>query len=332
MAPTVADNNQLTNLDKSSRIGVVLSSGGGRGVYAHTGFLLALEQLGIQVAAIAGCSAGALVGGVAASGADLHRWAEAIARVRTQEYWTPDSWLRFFWQFAVRKGRGYTGLSGTDAAVEFCRRNLAVQTFEECPVPFYTMAMNLGRRTKVLFAKGDLAPRVMASAAIPVLYRPVEIDGELYTDGAVIELAPTEALCCRHRLDALIIHHTAVYREGPTGLAHALMQPWSLVEILNLLLYRQRPWYLAGKPLNFARCPAGCGAPIIVLEPDLPDLTWPLAEGGVQVQHAAIEQTERLLRPYLEALRTNPGQLLAQVAEVTEKPAAGQQPFCEHTP
>lgn len=50
------------------KVGVVLSSGGGREVFAHTGFLLALEQLGVEISAIAGCSAGALVGGVYASG------------------------------------------------------------------------------------------------------------------------------------------------------------------------------------------------------------------------------------------------------------------------
>ncbi len=95
----------------------------------------------------------------------------------------------------VQKGRGYTGLSGTDAAVEFLRRNLAVQTFEECAIPFNALAMNLGHRAKTLFAEGELASRIMDSAVMPVLYRPVEIDGELYTDGAVIELAPTEADC-----------------------------------------------------------------------------------------------------------------------------------------
>jgi predicted acylesterase/phospholipase RssA len=310
---------------QSSRIGVVLSSGGGRGVYAHTGFLLALERLGIEVAAIAGCSAGALVGGIAASGANLQRWAETIAQVHTREYWTPDGWLSFFWRLVVQKGRGYTGLSGTAAAVEFLRRNLAVQSFEECAIPFYVLAMNLGQRGKALFAEGELAPRIMASAAMPVLYRPVEIDGELYTDGAVIELAPTEAICCRHHLDALIVHHAAVHREGAAGITHALTQPWSLVEILYLLLYRQRPWYLSDTPLTFNRCPSGCGVPIIVLEPDLPELIWPLAKGGVKVQRAAMEQTETLLRPYVDALRANPKQLLAKAAERTTKAFEGQQ-------
>ncbi len=293
----------------TARIGVVLSSGGGRGIYAHTGFLLALQKLGIKVSAVAGCSAGAVVGGIAASGTDLQLWSDTIASVKTREYWTPDPWLQFIWRLVVNKGRGYTGLSDAEAAIAFCRRNLAVQTFEECRVPFYSLAMDLGRGTKVLFSEGELAPRMMASAAMPLLYRPVEIEGRLYTDGAVIELAPSEAICCKHGLDALIIHHTAVHREGGEGLAWAVKQPWSLVEILYLLLYRHRPWYLSDQPLTFHRCPYGCGVPIIVLESDLPELVWPLSTGGPKLQAAAMSQTLTRLQPFTEMLIRDPRRL-----------------------
>ncbi|MDP2760570.1 MAG: patatin-like phospholipase family protein [Sideroxyarcus sp.] len=231
----------------TARIGVVLSSGGGRGVYAHTGFLLALQKLGIEVSAIAGCSAGALVGGIAASGADLNKWSDTIASVKTREYWTPDSWLEFI-----------------------------------C---------------------------MMASAAMPLLYRPVQIEGGLYTDGAVIELAPTEAICCKHGLDALIVHHSAVHREGGEGMAWAMKQPWSLIEILYLLLYRHRPWYLSDQPLTFHRCPHGCGASIIVLECDLPDLVWPLNSGGSKLQAAAMYETLTRLQPFAEMLIGDPRRL-----------------------
>lgn len=162
------------------RIGVVLSSGGARGVYAHTGFLLALARLGIPIAAAAGCSAGAVVGGIAASGADLIAWSDALARVDRRRFWTPDPWPARLWQFVVKKGRGYTGLSGTETAMEFCRRQLAVQTFEECRYPFHALAVSLRQGRKVMFSHGELAPRMVASAATPVLYRPVEIDGDWY--------------------------------------------------------------------------------------------------------------------------------------------------------
>ncbi|NOY62062.1 MAG: hypothetical protein GXP10_02700 [Gammaproteobacteria bacterium] len=291
------------------KIGVVLSSGGGRGVYAHTGFLLALEEMGVEIAAIAGCSAGALVGGVCASGTDLQQWAERIANVDTGDYWTPDSWARFIWQMVVRKGRGYSGISGSCAAINFIRNSLTVQTFGECQIPFYSLAANLTQGSKTLFSSGDLAPRIMASAAMPVLYRPVEVDGELYSDGATIELSSTEALCCRHQLDALIVHHTSVHHEGPEGLAHALQQPWSLVEILYLLLYRKRPWYLSDQTLALHHCRCGCSAPVIVVEPDLSEITWPLSTGGVEVQADAQRQAKDLLGQYADFLKGDVQQL-----------------------
>ena len=289
------------------RVGVVLSSGGVRGVYAHTGFLLALARLGIPVAAAAGCSAGAVVGGIAASGADLNAWSDALARVERRQFWVRDPWPVLLWQLAVRKGRGYTGLSGTGTAMDFCRRQLAVQTFEECRYPFHALALSLRKGRKVMFSQGALAPRMVASAAMPILYRPVEIDGDWYCDGALIDLAPMDAICCRHHLDALLIHHVATRH---TDDVRIVQREWSMLGILERLLFRHRPWYLSEERLTFHRCPSDCGAVIVVVEPQLPELPWPMTDGGPRVQAAAAEQTEMLLHPFMDALLTDPRQHL----------------------
>ena len=278
----------VTDANNKLRIGVVLSSGGGRGVFAHTGFLQALEQLDIEIAAIAGCSAGALVGGIYASGTKLSQWTKTLAKVHPRDYWTPDSRLKFLWSMIVRKGRGYTGLSSPQTAIKFIRQQLAVQTFEDCKIPFHSLAMNLTRSTKTLFGEGELAPRIIASAAVPILYRPVEIDGEWFSDGASLDLAPTDAVCCKHNLDVLLVHHAAMHREGKAGLAHVLKQPWSLLELLYLQLYSERPWYLTNKALFETRCQCGCGARVIVLKPDLPELSWSLDNKGDAIQELAI--------------------------------------------
>ncbi len=288
---------------ESPRIGVVLSSGGIRGVYAHTGFLLALARLEIPIAAAAGCSAGAVVGGIAASGADLHAWSDALARVDRRHFWTPDSLVYFLWQVVVRRGRGYTGVSGAEAPMEFCRSQLAVQTFEECRYPFHALAVSLGQGRKVMFSRGELAPRMVASAAMPLLYRPVEIDGDWYCDGALVDLAPMDAICCKHGLDALIIHHVATRH---ADMRRIFQNRWSMLGILERLLLRQRPWYLSEERLTFNRCPCHCGAAVVAIEPSLPELPWPMTEGGPRVQAAAMEQTELLLRPYREALLSDP--------------------------
>lgn len=310
-------------MSDSARVGIVLSSGGGRGVYAHTGFLLALERLGIAVAASAGCSAGAVVGGIAASGTDLHRWVETLVRVSSPEFWTPDSLLRFVWEMTVRRGRGYTGLSGTTAAIAFCQRNLTAQTFQECRYPFFAVAISLGLGRKVVFSDGELAPRMMASAAMPVLYRPVLIDGDYFCDGALVELAPVDAICCKQRLDAVIIHHVATRYEGGGALARALRRRWAMAEVLSRVLYHQRPWYLSDDRLALRRCPEGCGTPIVVLEPDLPELRFPLTQGGPAVIEAALAQTVELLRDHVEALTTNPRARLLPPADGEDRPRHG---------
>ena len=288
------------------RIGVVLSSGGIRGIYAHTGFLQALDKLGVPIAASTGCSAGAVVGGIAASGTDVNAWADALLEVHARQFWTPDPLWRFLWQITVRKGRGYTGLSGSEAAISFVRKHLSTETFEDCLYPFHALAVDIAQNRKVMFSSGELAPRMVASAAMPILYRPVEIDSDMYCDGALIDLAPTDAICCLHDLDVLIVHHVSQRSVGEKGIKALLQQPWSMIRILNRLLYFQRPWYLSDESLSFMHCPCGCGAVVIVIEPELPDLVWPLTDGGVRIQQIARQQTEQFLDPFLEALQSDP--------------------------
>lgn len=138
----------------------------------------------------------------------------------------------------------------------------------------------------------------MASAAMPLLYRPVKIDNNLFTDGALVDLSPTEAICCKHNLDVLLVHHAAVHREGSTGLQHALKYNWSLVEILYLLLYNKRPWFLSDDAITFNYCRCGCGARIISIEPRLPELQWPISNGGESIKAMAREQSLELLFKY----------------------------------
>lgn len=302
----------MTNYHTKLRTGVVLSSGGVRGVYAHTGFLLALQQMGIKLHAIAGCSVGAIVCGVCASGSNLQDWTRELLSLKRRRFWAP-SWLGFFGSF-LRQGKGYMGLSPTKPAMDFCEQQLQVQTFEDCHVPFYALAKNLATGNKTVFSHGLLAPRIVASAAIPLLYEPVEIDSEFYCDGALLELAPTDAICCKHNLDILIIHHVASRDSGTAGLRKVMNRPWTLLTIISMLLYQQRPWYLSEQPLAYRRCPCGCNAIIVVIEPTLPELQWPIVRGGAEVLNAARAQGNRILNLYNDNLQQYDG-LLGQLVE-----------------
>ncbi len=150
----------------------------------------------------------------------------------------------------------------------------------------------------------------MASAAMPLLYEPVEIDGEYFTDGAIIDLAPAEAICCKHELDVLFVHHVAQSVYTTRELESAFERPWTIVNILDRVIYRQRPWYTIGQPRSIHPCPCGCRAVVVVIEPALPELLWPITEGGAAIVQAAQSQTLTQLEPIIELLNTDPRCLL----------------------
>jgi len=311
----------------TSRIGVVLSSGGVRGVYAHTGFMQALQALNIPIHASVGCSAGALVGGFLASGTPLETWHEHLKTVDSRSFWTPDSTLGFLWKMAAHKGRGYTGLSDTSAATAFTRENLSVQRFEACLYPFQTLAVNLNTGQKVMFSSGELAPRMVASAAIPILFQPQRIDDAYYCDGALVDFAPTDAICCMYDLDVVIVHHVAQGFGDKLDIEEAFGDSWAMLEIINRVMFREKPWYLNDELVSLHRCPCGCGAVIVVVQPDLPVMSWPTTDGGDAVMQSTYKQAMAILTPYVEQLLTNPRDGLPILKGSVQHPAAG----CGHT-
>lgn len=305
----------MTNL---TRIGAVLSTGGVRGVFAHTGFLQVLESMEIELAAIAGCSAGSFVGGIYASGTPLQHWVETLRDMKPENFWQPGSWGDAIWNLLATRGHAFVGLSETAAALSFCREQLAVERFEQCRIPFHALATSLTTGQKRFFSRGELAPRITASSSIPLLYRPVEIEGEFYCDGGVIDLGPNDSICCRHDLDVLLVHHVAARNHGFPAVEKTGPNSWPVVEILETLLFRTRPWYLADEPIAFRNCPCGCRALIVVLEPELPELPWPQTEHGTDIQSLARARANELLSPYITALRENPGSLRPLVLPLGE--------------
>jgi NTE family protein len=74
---------------------------------------------------------------------------------------------------------------------------LAGRKFQDCRIPFCCVATDLRSGEEVIFRDGDLNKAVHASMSIPGFLPPVEYDGHLLVDGAVISpvpVAPCRAL------------------------------------------------------------------------------------------------------------------------------------------
>lgn len=290
------------------RIGVVLSTGDLRGVFAHTGFLLALEELGIAYQAMAGSSAGAIVAAIIASGKSVKEFAEWLNGLKVEDYWQKDSLWIILYHLIVKAGRGYTGIVATDQLEATIANLLKAKTFESSPIPVYLTATNITKGAKEVFHAGELAPRAVASAAIPALMKAKRIGENYYVDGGVFELTPRSAICCRERLDVLIVNQIPSNVDRVKGDNRFLQERWSLMHLVGRVLDAIYESEMAAGKDEIAACPCGCTATILTLAPQLDSMDRLKPEEGVRLLRQGYEETLRVLPGLLERLAAPPVQ------------------------
>ena len=164
---------------KKCNYGIALGGGGVRG-FAHLGILQALEEKGIKPDIISGTSAGAIAGAYIASGKSP---GEAFELIK-------DRRLIDFVEVRIPK----TGLLNLDKLRKSLAENIEADDLNDLPIPFYVAVSNIIDGHVEYFNKGPLVKIVQASASIPVLFAPVEIDGKIYSDGGLFDNVPVEPL------------------------------------------------------------------------------------------------------------------------------------------
>ena len=158
-------------------IALVLSSGGARGL-AHIGVIEELESQGYQISSIAGCSMGALIGGVYAAGKlnEFREWMKTVDRKKMLE----------LTDFSLSLNHIVKGKRIIEAIMEFVP-DVAI---EELPIPYCAVATDLKDGREVVFTQGSLFEAIRASISLPSFYEPVQRNGMILIDGGVINPIP----------------------------------------------------------------------------------------------------------------------------------------------
>ncbi len=158
------------------RLGLILSGGGARGL-AHIGVLRAMEDAGIRPDLIAGTSMGAIVGSLYAAGHSADQILEIARSVKWRDVF--DLSL----QVGLLKGEKLADV-------------LAVYlppVFKELQTPLAVTTTDMESGEQVVLTEGDLITAVRASSCFPGAFEPVELDGRMLMDGAIINNLPVEA-------------------------------------------------------------------------------------------------------------------------------------------
>ena len=171
-------------------VALVLSSGGARGL-AHIGAIEELEAQGYRITSIAGCSMGALIGGVYAAGKleEFREWMKTVDRKKMLE----------LTDFSFSLNHLVKGTRIIEAIMEF----VPDIPIEDLPIPYCAVATDWKSGHEVVFREGSLFEAIRASISLPSFYEPVKRDGMILIDGGVTNPIPMNRVV-RHEGDILV--------------------------------------------------------------------------------------------------------------------------------
>src|SRR5579863_755729 len=249
------------------RIGLALGGGFARGI-AHVGVLRVLERENIPLHCITGVSAGAIVAAAYASGATT----EEIAAVGTA--------MRF--GDVARWSLSKLGFAGSDRMVAFMAKLLKHMRFEDMRIPLGVVATDLRSGQPFSFRDtGEVTPAIRASCSYPGLYRPFELNGRMYVDGAITVEVPSHLarlMGATHVISATIPNQDEAF------------EPHNMFQVVSrcfqiLMSFNEEGWRKESD---------------IVVVPDVGAIPW----DGFENAMAMIEAGERAAEQALPRIRT----------------------------
>lgn len=168
----------------TKRVALVLGSGGARG-YAHIGVIEEIERRGYDIACIAGCSMGAVVGGIYAAGKldEYRRWIESL------DYLDVLRLVDVSFKLGAIRGEKVFGQ---------IRKIVGEINIEDLRIPYTAVATDLTNQQEIWFQEGCLHQAMRASAAIPSLFTPVVQGNRTLVDGGLLNPLPIVPVVSSH--------------------------------------------------------------------------------------------------------------------------------------
>ncbi len=161
------------------KVNLILSGGAGRGI-AHLGVLKAVEELGFEVSALSGSSAGAIVSVFYAEGYSPKAMLEIVKRTK---------WISLFRPKIPR-----SGLFSLSRSEKYLREFIETERIEDLKPRVFICATDLLSAKSLYFSDGELTPILLGSCALPGIFEPVRYKEFALIDGGVMNNLPVEPL------------------------------------------------------------------------------------------------------------------------------------------
>jgi len=186
------------------KIGIALGSGSARG-WAHIGVLNALQQLGIQIDVVAGCSIGSLVGAAFACGklTELEEW---VKRLKLKEI-----------SKLIDLNLSGGGVISGSKLVKFFEDFELNKDIDDLAIDYGSVATDIYTGREVWLKQGPLIPAIRASISLPGFFKPVNYNNTWLVDGGLVNPVPI-SLCRALGADIVIavdLNNDLLYQNKP---------------------------------------------------------------------------------------------------------------------
>jgi NTE family protein len=215
----------------------VLGGGGARGA-AQVGVLQALFEAGVEPpAALVGTSVGAL------NGASIAAYPSLAGTMMLREVWLSRQAAAVFQAHPLgviisglrRDGLNLMPQENVRRLLERAASLTGITTFETLRVPLAVVATDLNAGKPAVFRSGDLTPALLASTAIPGLFRSVRINEREHMDGGIVDNTPLDVAVADGAKEVLAVSLMAggEYEPTPNSI------PELIARTLQLALHHQ---------------------------------------------------------------------------------------------
>ncbi len=178
-------------MNSKKRIALVIGSGGIK-CAAAAGLWRVLQEEGIVVDSVVGCSGGSMYAALIANHVDVK---------------VMEEWSRTLWTSDIMQGYTENLKASKDGTLRFNERSGLVDDsvmnkklrdvygdwqFADLKMPFKVVATDLLAGEKVVLSEGSIFDAIRASLAIPIIFPPWEVGGRLLIDGAASDPLPID--------------------------------------------------------------------------------------------------------------------------------------------
>ena len=288
-------------------IGVALGGGAAFGL-AHIGVLKVLEDAGVPIDLVAGCSQGSIVAVGYASGLTPGQMIDIARDLGSRRNFLAGADPTFFTKPGILAGQ---------RIVQMMRPYLkGKETFEQLVLPCRTVATDIQSGERIAIGTGRLETAYRASSAVPMVMTPVRVGERVLVDGGVADPVPAEVT---RDMGADLTIAVNVVPRLKRGVETVISSWYRTVNAFNPLTYlgdsedmpsmfdivmnsMQTLQYELG---NFKAISAD-----VLINPDLSDFTWieyyradELIERGAEAARKALPAIEKAIDAKLAPIR-----------------------------